>query len=1505
MDIILPFPHSVLTAETVFHECSDSNKSFTLFTLVKTYQLILLLLNPPKPVHMKNILLRLFAVSILFSVSADAQITVFSENFDSASVSMTSTGVPGYAVSSGFFSSPAHSILGQFNTAGESSLTSPSFSTSGNNYVLLSFDHICKVSFFDSCLVEYSADNGITWTTITPFNSVYTGASPVYAAIGNFNAGAYAMWDFANPATISNSWWQPESYDVSALLGNQANLRIRFRCKDDANANGMQGYLGWLIDNIKVVMSPCELLKPSVSYTGFHPNGTTFGNGPFTITTAMTDGNSGIDTASAVLHYTVTSGGVTNIYNDPMYFVSGTLNNAVMEATFPVFQPDDTICYYVSVNDLCGNSDSTALTCAYISSGIVIPYIDGFDSGNAGWADTTLSGSFWQLGTPNFGLTTGALSNPNAWDVDLNAAYQSSTDSRLYSPVFDFTGITTATLSFWQNYFNEPGWDGVRLETSIDRGATWQILGTVNDPLATNWYQSNINSSNLPAWNGTSTGWEHSTYPLSGFSNVPDLRMRFVFTSDVSVEKDGHSIDDFSITLPPDDDLNALAISVVQSSAAGTSNVAAVVVSNDGQLVANSFQVQITVNGVPVDTVNAPGPLLPLDTIILVGNYITPPGIFTICGTIIYPADTSASNNTVCTTSLGIATENVPYFNDFETTGNDWETTSNLLTTKWEYGTPAFGLTTGAYSGVKCWDINLNATYTDNATSYLYSPYFNISATPNPIRVSFFNNFNTVAGLDGVYLEYEMDQSGLWAVAGTYNDLSGYNWYNDSVNIQFRYQFGGNSNGWENAYLNLPVAGNKIRFRFVFKSGAGGLLKDGYSIDNFSVTTIPTDDVGVIDISNYSGQSGNSIGPVIYIRNSGASPQTGFPVTYTLNGVVSGSQTYAGTLNPGQIDLISMNSFVVPTGPFDICAYTSLNTDTDRSNDTLCKDAVGVTTQLLPYADDFEGTQYWSVITTGNVGTNWELGLPAFGATTGTHSGLNCWDVNLTTTYTVDAITALYSPYFDFTGASHDTVSFWQNYNNETNWDGVRLEYDINNANNWQVLGAMGDGLGTNWYNDNSLNSSLLPGWTNTSVGWIQSKYPLSVIGTPSIVQFRFVFTSDGAVTNDGHSIDDFRISVAYQNDVAVTGVTSPGVNAGAGVPTSLDVTVQNAGLNTSSAFNIYYSLNGAAPVAVNYSSPIASFSSVNINLASIIPVSGNNTLKIYTDWASDLNRANDTLNYSFSAEQTFTVPYTNDFETADINWTSVPSVTGTAWAWGTPAFGATTGAHGGTSCWDVNLTTPYNNASTTYLESPPFSFFNTTQTQLSCWINYNTEFGADGCIIEYTFDDATWQALGVFSDPNATNWYNAAIVSAFSGSAAWSGNSNSWQQITYNTSLFDGQPFVRLRYSFRSDVNLSGDGISMDDFSITGTVDIDNPENKQSLVLVYPNPAGNVLYIKTQANAPQVEVMNTSGQAVMVKTVASAAGTTQLDISSLPSGVYLVKVFDNDNVSFHKVIVE
>jgi hypothetical protein len=106
-----------------------------------------------------------------------------------------------------------------------------------------------------------------------------------------------------------------------------------------------------------------------------------------------------------------------------------------------------------------------------------IPYFQNFESGPGGWTDTSFSaGSVWDFGTPNFSNTTGAHSGNLAWDVNLSSPYGNNANCILTSPVFDFDSVPAARLSFWKNINVEAGWDGLRLEISVN-GGQWQTLG--------------------------------------------------------------------------------------------------------------------------------------------------------------------------------------------------------------------------------------------------------------------------------------------------------------------------------------------------------------------------------------------------------------------------------------------------------------------------------------------------------------------------------------------------------------------------------------------------------------------------------------------------------------------------------------------------------------------------------------------------------------------------------------------------------------------------------------------------------------------------------------------------------------------------------------------------------------------------------------------------------------------------------------------------------------------
>ncbi len=166
-----------------------------------------------------------------------------------------------------------------------------------------------------------------------------------------------------------------------------------------------------------------------------------------------------------------------------------------------------------------------------------LPYFDDFESGAAGWTtdNRVHSNTVWELGEPSVGFTIGAYSGTNCWDVNLNNDYTFNANSNLVSPVFDFTNVNRATVSFWTKYRTEYLWDYLSVQYSVDSGFNWNYLpfpelihpsGQVN-----RWIQSSL-----------------TIYDLIGFS---DVQFRFKFVSDGSVNYEGYSIDDFRIEIEP------------------------------------------------------------------------------------------------------------------------------------------------------------------------------------------------------------------------------------------------------------------------------------------------------------------------------------------------------------------------------------------------------------------------------------------------------------------------------------------------------------------------------------------------------------------------------------------------------------------------------------------------------------------------------------------------------------------------------------------------------------------------------------------------------------------------------------------------------------------------------------------------------------------------------------------------------------------------------------------
>jgi hypothetical protein len=88
---------------------------------------------------------------------------------------------------------------------------------------------------------------------------------------------------------------------------------------------------------------------------------------------------------------------------------------------------------------------------------------------------------------------------------------------------------------------------------------------------------------------------------------------------------------------------------------------------------------------------------------------------------------------------------------------------------------------------------------------------------------------------------------------------------------------------------------------------------------------------------------------------------------------------------------------------------------------------------------------------------------------------------------------------------------------------------------------------------------------------------------------------------------------------------------------------------------------------------------------------------------------------------------------------------------------------------------------------------------------------------------------------------------------------------------------------------------IYFDDFNFGIPTGIPNHESKALSIVVYPNPASDVLYLKTSMELKCASFFNTMGQ--KVKTIDNPAG--QLSLSGLSAGVYILQVTNREGVNY------
>lgn len=434
-------------------------------------------------------------------------------------------------------------------------------------------------------------------------------------------------------------------------------------------------------------------------------------------------------------------------------------------------------------------------------------------------------------------------------------------------------------------------------------------------------------------------------------------------------------------------------------------------------------------------------------------------------------------------------------------------------------------------------------------------------------------------------------------------------------------------------------------------------------IGPISFQTYWTNDVGIEGVTAPLSGCGLEMDSIkVILKNYGSAPQSLFTFRYSVNGnpspvVPPADGFYTGILGKDSSTVIAfetLSDFSAP-GEYRIDVFTELSGDEGLENDTF---TYYLTNRLQPgYFQSFEvWNGGWSP---GGQNPSWSYGTPNKPTIPAAASGENAWVTNLSTPYNPSELAYLESPCFDFSAAEVDpAIEFALIRDLEENYDGVWLEISTDDGQNWEKVGAIGEGV--NWYTEDNINFGQGELWSGASNGWINARHSLPNTAGESEVRLRFVMFSDGFVQLGGFGIDDLKIFEPSEKDLTGIKIETLGENEECGLALDqIAFTFTNIGSLPQTGIQVACSINGAAPVLSNVIGTLNIDNSITHTFS--VPFDSRDgafEIKCWTLLNGDAAPANDTAVY-FISHLPRPVPYQENFEShvsPPADWEYVPS---------------------------------------------------------------------------------------------------------------------------------------------------------------------------------------------------------------------------------------------------------
>ena len=833
---------------------------------------------------------------------------------------------------------------------------------------------------------------------------------------------------------------------------------------------------------------------------------------------------------------------------------------------------------------------------------------------------------------------------------------------------------------------------------------------------------------------------------------------------------------------------------------------------------------------------------------------------YTIYGPDMEPLD-DASDESL--TSIPTITS-YPYYEDYEDGAAGW--VAGGAESTWELGSPAGFAIVGppppTPGSLNSWTTSLTDYYNLNEKSYVESPCLDFSTLVLPF-IEFDLNYDIQLYDDGAKMQYSTDAGATWSDLGGVG--TGENWYNHNYCYAMWPTFyidnyngwSGNSAGWLHAYHDLTfLAGEpSVKLRFVFASSSYWNFNDGFAFDNMWIGDPYPNDVGVTNVTEpVSGPSlSASENIAVEITNFGTLDQTGFNVSYRINGGTIYTETFTGTVTPGAS---AIHNFVSTAdlsvdGDYTFTAWTSLGTDEDLLNDTTTE----VISNLLPLT----GTAAYYIYS--NV-TGFE---PWYVVSNDQHMddvfGVGEWTTDYFETADPAVLfgTGTCFVYLEGSDSHADEMELFLNANMAEieNWVASGGHLIINagpNEGDGMNFGFDGTHLDYPWYTGNvEASDPAHPVWagpfTPTATAMTGGSYGhASVSGddwtpilfdpfNPDKIVAAEKYWGAGTVVFGGMTMTDFHgplteagnfrknlisylaVCTISDHDMGVQSVLSPQTACGLTAEEPVIIKVRNYGFLPQTDVPVSYQLDGGVIITEIVPGTIDVGASVDYTFSTTIDLSGITDYELitWTDLATDTIYSNDTtITNIVNIPVISSFPYLQDWEFGDeAGWVTSGALS--TWELGYPDGPVINtppvATPGSQYSWATSLTGNYLDGETSYLESPCFDMTTLLIPYVEVDIWWVTEDYWDGMQLEYSTDGgASWTVLGDIG--TGDNWYtNYGIALGYEN--GWVGNGPGWVTAHHDVSFLAGETDVKFRFFFAADGSINYDGIGLDNFRL------------------------------------------------------------------------------------------